>query len=129
MSRVGNPGEVRDPAEDPIELRDGSEKSTRVDFWIEREVAPTLRLRCHLGSARVDADAERGVSRGTGVPAHGQLVSVRRRQFVVLDVERSVLPPDALRPNGRESSHLVKLASVEEDAADRRVGGYADSRD
>lgn len=45
------------------------------------------------------------------VPAQGQLVEVRRRQFIVADVERSALPPD-----GRQPQHLVTLSSVEDDA-------------
>lgn len=44
------------------------------------------------------------------VPEQGQLVEVRRRQFVVAEVSRSALPT-----NGR-AQHLVTLASIEDDA-------------
>lgn len=48
-------------------------------------------------------------------PEPGQLVEVRRRQWVVTDVQRSSLPPDPLRMTFTDSQHLVKLSSVEED--------------
>ena len=51
---------------------------------------------------------ERAVS---PVPEEGQLVEVRRRQFVVAEVERSSLPTDGRRPQ-----HLVTLNSIEDDA-------------
>ncbi len=56
-----------------------------------------------------------GTSRGERapypVPEQGQLVEVRRRQFVVAEVVRSALPTD-----GRSPQHLVTLTSIEDDA-------------
>jgi SNF2 family DNA or RNA helicase len=49
------------------------------------------------------------------VPEAGQLVEVRRRQWVVTDVHRSGLPPDPLHATFVEPQHVVKLSSVEED--------------
>lgn len=49
------------------------------------------------------------------IPEAGQLVEVRRRQWVVTDVQRSGLPPDPLRTAFTGPQHLVKLSSVEED--------------
>lgn len=46
------------------------------------------------------------------IPEAGQLVEVRRRQWIVSDVERSTLS-DALNT---KSQHLIKLSSVDEDA-------------
>jgi superfamily II DNA or RNA helicase len=51
----------------------------------------------------------------SSVPDPGQLVEVRRRQWVVTDVVRSALPPDPLRPVTNGAQHLVRLSSVEED--------------
>jgi len=48
-------------------------------------------------------------------PEPGQLVEVRRRQWVVTDVVRSSLPADPLRVPAAVGQHLVKLSSVEED--------------
>lgn len=49
-------------------------------------------------------------------PEIGQLVEVRRRQWVVSDVTRSTLPPD-LSHNGHQTpQHLLTLTSVEDDA-------------
>jgi superfamily II DNA or RNA helicase len=60
----------------------------------------------------------------TALPTQGQLVEVRQRQFVVLDVRQSALEADPLRttplPNGggpaRREQHLVTLSSLEDDA-------------
>ncbi len=49
------------------------------------------------------------------VPEPGQLVEVRRRQWVVTDVQRSGLPPDPLHTAFADPQHVVKLSSVEED--------------
>lgn len=46
-----------------------------------------------------------------GVPEQGQLVEVRRRQFVVSEVARS-----SLTANGGAAQHLVTLSSLEDDA-------------
>src|SRR5437867_12642690 len=51
----------------------------------------------------------------TGVPECGQLVEVRRRQFIVSDVIRSTVSSDPLKPL-EHPQHLVRLTSVEEDA-------------
>lgn len=45
------------------------------------------------------------------VPEQGQLVEVRKRQFVVAEVARSALPTDGQKPQ-----HLVSLTSIEDDA-------------
>ena len=47
------------------------------------------------------------------VPEIGQLVIVRKRAFVVSEIIRSSLPQDGIVDN---SSHLIKLSSVEDDA-------------
>ena len=59
------------------------------------------------------------------VPEPGQLVDVRQRRYVVVDVAQSVLPPDLFKSgslitvsqshNHHQSQHLVSLASVEDD--------------
>ncbi|MFI5299373.1 MAG: DISARM system SNF2-like helicase DrmD [Polyangiales bacterium] len=50
------------------------------------------------------------------VPTTGQLVTVRRRRYVVTDVAPSALPVDALDPLGPTSAqHLVDLTSVDDD--------------
>ena len=50
------------------------------------------------------------------VPEQGQLVEVRKRQFVVAEVVRSALPTD-----GRPPQHLVSLTSIEDDALGEQV--------
>ncbi len=51
------------------------------------------------------------------VPEPGQLVDVRRRRYVVMDIAQSSLPLDILTPdNSLQSQHLVTLSSVEDDA-------------
>src|SRR6266536_3303975 len=50
------------------------------------------------------------------VPEQGQLVEVRKRQFVVAEVARSALPTD-----GRPPQHLVSLTSIEDDALGEQV--------
>lgn len=52
----------------------------------------------------------------TSIPEQGQLVDVRRRQWVVADINRSLLPPDPLRPNDPVAQHLITLNSVEDDS-------------
>jgi SNF2 family DNA or RNA helicase len=49
------------------------------------------------------------------IPEPGQLVEVRRRQWIVSDVLRSTLAPDPLRTGVTGPQHVVKLSSVEED--------------
>ncbi len=57
------------------------------------------------------------------VPEPGQLVDVRQRRYVVVDVAQSVLPPDLLKPGSlssrlqpQQGQHLLTLTSVEDDA-------------
>lgn len=52
------------------------------------------------------------------IPEQGQLVEVRRRQFVVTEVARSALPVDPATGavTAARAQHLVSLASVEDDA-------------
>ncbi len=52
----------------------------------------------------------------SNLPDPGQLVEVRQRRFVVIEIEGSVLPPDRLRPDSNGQQHLVTLSSVEDDA-------------
>jgi superfamily II DNA or RNA helicase len=53
----------------------------------------------------------------TAIPEPGQLVEVRRRQWVVVDIESSGLA----RANGSDSQHLVALISLDEDALDESL--------
>ena len=48
------------------------------------------------------------------IPESGQLVEVRRRQWVVADLDASSL-------NGGPPQHLVTLASIDEDALDEEL--------
>ncbi len=50
------------------------------------------------------------------IPDPGQLVNVRQRHFVVLDVQKSALPADPLELGKSSGQHLVTLSSVEDDA-------------
>ena len=50
------------------------------------------------------------------VPEPGQLVDVRRRRYVVIDIAQSPLPPDILTIGNLQRQHLVTLSSVEDDA-------------
>ena len=54
----------------------------------------------------------------SSLPEPGQLVDVRRRRYVVVDLAQSQLPPDLLLPGSLTASrqHLVTLSSVEDDA-------------
>ena len=47
------------------------------------------------------------------IPEPGQLVDVRQRRYVVVDVSQGTLSSDLLKPT--LSQHLVSLASVEDD--------------
>ena len=47
------------------------------------------------------------------VPEPGQLVDVRQRRYVVVDVAQGTVPSELLKP--ALSQHLVSLASVEDD--------------
>ena len=50
------------------------------------------------------------------LPEPGQLVTVRQRHFVVLDVRKSNLPADVLHSNDQAPQNVVSLSSVEDDA-------------
>lgn len=50
------------------------------------------------------------------IPEPGQLVDVRRRRYVVLDITQSTLPPDLLSSHSFQAQHQVTLSSVEDDA-------------
>lgn len=52
----------------------------------------------------------------TDVPEQGQLVEVRKRQFVVSDVYASDLPPNPLVRERAQRQYRVSLSSVEDDA-------------
>jgi superfamily II DNA or RNA helicase len=52
----------------------------------------------------------------TAMPEQGQLVTVRKRHFVVTDVAKSTLPASPLKTAGNGSQHLITLSSVEDDA-------------
>ncbi len=66
------------------------------------------------------------MSLALSIPEPGQLVDVRQRRYVVVDVAQSVLPPDfitsgSLIPvsqphNHQQGQHLITLSSVEDDA-------------
>jgi hypothetical protein len=48
-------------------------------------------------------------------PDPGQLVEVRQRRFVVLEVEKSALVPHPAGPGADGPQHFVTLSSVEDD--------------
>jgi len=50
------------------------------------------------------------------LPEPGQLVTVRQRHFVVLDVQKSTLPGDSIQSSLNAPQHVVSLSSVEDDA-------------
>jgi superfamily II DNA or RNA helicase len=54
-------------------------------------------------------------------PEIGQLVEVRKRQFVVADVSRSSLPPNPHDPSPPPPQHLVTLTSIEDDALGEEI--------
>jgi superfamily II DNA or RNA helicase len=56
------------------------------------------------------------VAAAARVPEQGQLVEVRKRQFVVAEVTRSSLPPSPLDPTPPPPQHLLTLTSIEDDA-------------
>lgn len=49
------------------------------------------------------------------LPEPGQIVIVRQRPFVVVNIRSSELPSPGFRKNGNSSQHLVSLASVEDE--------------
>jgi len=50
------------------------------------------------------------------IPEPGQLVDVRHRRYVVVEVTSSTLPPPILTSGTLARQHLVALSSVEDDA-------------
>ncbi len=50
------------------------------------------------------------------LPEPGQLVMVRQRHFVVINVQKSNLPADAFLSSSQTPQHVVSLSSVEDDA-------------
>lgn len=50
------------------------------------------------------------------IPDPGQIVTVRQRHFVVVEVSKSALPQNGFHPLKEEPQHLVTLSSVEDDA-------------
>ncbi len=52
----------------------------------------------------------------TNLPEPGQLVAVRHRHFVVLDVQKSTLPAASIQTGIGTAQHVVSLSSVEDDA-------------
>jgi len=50
------------------------------------------------------------------IPDPGQIVAVRQRHFVVVEVSRSALPKNGFHPIKAEPHHLVTLSSVEDEA-------------
>ena len=55
------------------------------------------------------------------LPEPGQLVMVRQRHFVVLDVQKSTLPANAVQSGGQTPQHVVSLSSVEDDAMGEEI--------
>ena len=55
------------------------------------------------------------------LPEPGQLVMVRQRHFVVLDVQKSTLPADAVHSGGHSPQHVMSLSSVEDDALGEEI--------
>ncbi len=72
------------------------------------------------------------------MPVTGQLVDLRRRRFVVQDVERSALEPSVLWEGApalsplmrsiRGPHHIVKLASVEDDGLGETISSDLGAR-
>src|SRR5262245_37844337 len=50
------------------------------------------------------------------LPDPGQLVTVRERQYVVLEVSRSTVGTDLFQAGFEAPQHLVTLSSIEDDA-------------
>lgn len=50
------------------------------------------------------------------IPEQGQLVEVRRRQYVVTEVAPGLLPPSPLALSPQTPQHLITLTSIEDDA-------------
>ena len=50
------------------------------------------------------------------LPEPGQLVAVRQRHFVVLDVQKFTLPADSIQTGIGTAQHVVSVSPVEDDA-------------
>jgi hypothetical protein len=59
------------------------------------------------------------------LPEPGQLVMVRQRHFVVLDVQKSTLPGDAVYSGDQTPQHVVSLSSVEDDALGEKLSAIS----
>jgi SNF2 family DNA or RNA helicase len=51
----------------------------------------------------------------SAIPEQGQIVTVRQRRYVVVDVQSSTLPPQPLAVNQAAGQHLLTLNSIEDD--------------
>lgn len=51
----------------------------------------------------------------SAIPEQGQIVTVRQRRYVVVDVQPSTLPPQPLAVNQAAGQHLLTLNSIEDD--------------
>jgi len=56
------------------------------------------------------------IARRISVPAQGQLVAVRRRRYVVVDVVQGVVTGRQIGTSSQQGQHLVTLSSVDDDA-------------
>ncbi|WYB31791.1 SNF2-related protein [Streptomyces sp. SM1P] len=71
-----------------------------------------------MGTERTGSETDED----TGVPAHGQQVTVRNRPWIVTGVTRSaVSAEDPARAAAASAPHLVTLVSVEHDARDEEL--------
>lgn len=52
----------------------------------------------------------------SNIPETGQIVTVRQRRYVVVEVQKSALPVSLLALGGGAAQHLVTLNSIEDDA-------------
>src|SRR2546425_8871824 len=59
-------------------------------------------------------------SRSVQLPEQGQLVEVRRRQWIVGEVKGSALPSDQ-HSGGQQPQHLLTLTSLEDDGLDEQL--------
>lgn len=64
----------------------------------------------------VSVPEKRAVGSGPATPEQGQLVEVRKRQWIVGEVVRSALPAEDANGASPRAQHLISLASIEDDA-------------
>lgn len=62
----------------------------------------------------------------TAIPEPGQLVRVRYRHVVVLEVQGADLPPDASSGEDARPQHLVSLSPVEDDALGEKLRAFCE---